>query len=87
MADLKHLAMLNSDGKARPPLRDPAGVKTALVDLRARVLARTPYDRLSARPRTTRWGQARDLVDLWLRHDTAATESDICDVCVIGKHA
>ncbi|GIJ29874.1 hypothetical protein Vqi01_50360 [Micromonospora qiuiae] len=46
MADLKHLAMLNSDGKALPPLRDPAGVKTALVDLRARVLARTPYDRL-----------------------------------------
>lgn len=40
------LAMLNSDGKCRPPLADPAGVETTLVDLRTRVLARTPYDRL-----------------------------------------
>ena len=46
MGELRRLAMLNSDGKRRPPLPDPAGCQTTLVDLRTRVLARTPYDRL-----------------------------------------
>ncbi len=43
---MSRLAMLNCDGKSRPPLPDPAGVRTDLVDLRLRALARTPYDRL-----------------------------------------
>ena len=43
---MKRLAMINSDGKSRPPLPDPEEISTDLVELRARVLARTPYDRL-----------------------------------------
>nr|PZN65005.1 MAG: hypothetical protein DIU58_08090 [Sphaerobacter thermophilus] len=46
MGELRRLAMLNSDGKDRPPLADPPGCQTTLIDLRTRVLARTPYDRL-----------------------------------------
>jgi len=46
MGELRRLAMVNSDGKSRPPLEDPAGCQTTLVELRTRVLARTPYDRL-----------------------------------------
>lgn len=40
------LAIINSDGKSRPPLPDPDGLVSSLHDLRFRVLARTPYDRL-----------------------------------------
>lgn len=46
MRAVKRLAMLNSDGKSGPPLADPAGIETTLVELRLRTLARSPYDRL-----------------------------------------
>lgn len=45
MTDLR-LAIINSDGKSRPPLPDPDGLVSRLHDLRFRVLARTPYDHL-----------------------------------------
>lgn len=41
---MKQLAMINSDGKTRPPLSDPPGVVTRLHDLRIRILARTPFE-------------------------------------------
>jgi allantoin racemase len=44
--ELRRLAMINSDGKAHPPLPDPDGVLTTTYDLRFRVMARTPYDHL-----------------------------------------
>lgn len=40
------VAMINSDGKTAPPRPDPEGLRTVLVDLRLRVMARSPYDRL-----------------------------------------
>lgn len=40
------LAIINSDGKAHPPLPDPDGLVSSMHDLRFRVLARTPYDHL-----------------------------------------
>ena len=45
MSDLR-LAIINSDGKSRPPLPDPDGLVSTLLDLRFRVMARTPYDHL-----------------------------------------
>lgn len=46
MTEPRRLAMINSDGKARPPLSDPSGVVTRTYDLRLRIMARTPYDHL-----------------------------------------
>lgn len=40
------VAMINSDGKASPPLADPDGIVTTMYELRFRVMARTPYDHL-----------------------------------------
>jgi len=42
----RRVAMINSDGKSAPVAADPPGVETALLDLRFRVLARTPYEHL-----------------------------------------
>lgn len=46
MIEPRRLAMINSDGKAKPPLSDPRGVVTKTYDLRLRIMARTPYDHL-----------------------------------------
>lgn len=43
---MKTLAFINSDGKDRAPLDDPPGVRSVLLDLELRVLARTPYEHL-----------------------------------------
>lgn len=43
---MKTLAIINSDGKRRAPLDDPPGVRSVLLDLELRVLARTPYEHL-----------------------------------------
>lgn len=43
---MKVLAMINSDGKSRPVVDDPPGIRTDLVELRRRVFARTPARRL-----------------------------------------
>lgn len=43
---MKVLAMINSDGKSRPVVDDPPGVRTDLVELRRRIFARTPARRL-----------------------------------------
>lgn len=39
---MKVLAMVNSDGKSRPVVEDPPGIRTELVELRRRVFARNP---------------------------------------------
>ncbi len=46
MTEPRRLAMINSDGKAQPPLSDPRGVVTRTYDIRLRIMARTPYDHL-----------------------------------------
>lgn len=54
----RQLAIINSDGKSRPPLPDPAGVVSSLHELRFRVLARTPYDHLFTELGTLDAGEA-----------------------------
>jgi Asp/Glu/hydantoin racemase len=43
---MKVLAMVNSDGKSRPVVQDPPGIRTELVELRRRVFARNPARRV-----------------------------------------
>jgi Asp/Glu/hydantoin racemase len=43
---VKLLAMVNSDGKSRPVVDDPPGIRTELVELRRRIFARNPARRI-----------------------------------------
>ncbi|WP_229052112.1 aspartate/glutamate racemase family protein [Aeromicrobium sp. Leaf350] len=55
---LRTVTMINSDGKAEPPLAVPDGTQLRLQELRVRLMAKTPYEHLVTEIATVDAGEA-----------------------------
>lgn len=58
MPKIRTVTMINSDGKAEPPLAVPVGSRLRMQELRVRLLARTPYEHLVTEIATVDAGEA-----------------------------
>ncbi|GAA1746363.1 aspartate/glutamate racemase family protein [Aeromicrobium alkaliterrae] len=58
MPDIRTVTMINSDGKAEPPLGVPEGTRLRLQELRVRLMAKTPYEHLVTEIATVDAGEA-----------------------------